>query len=263
VFRVCFIEPFQGTVMAKFVRENLKLAKVAILRDVGNDYSVGLAQYFKSTFQQLGGEIVAEQNFKTGDPDFKAQLTAIKGKTPDLIYVPGYYSEVALIGRQARELGMKQPLAGGDGWDSAHLFEIAKGALDGSYFSTHYSSDDPSPIVKDFIAKYSQAYGSPPDTLAVLGYDSAKVAFDAFERAAELTGPAIRDALEQTKGFKSVSGTISIDADHNPVKSAVVMAVDRQSVTRRADGELNLANHEAARSSPRMSIAVRSWSSER
>ncbi|WP_394821554.1 ABC transporter substrate-binding protein [Pendulispora albinea] len=225
VFRVCYIEPFQGTVMAKFVRENLKLTKVAILRDVGNDYAVGLAQYFKTTFQKLGGEIILEQSFKSGETDFKAQLTAIKGKNPDLIYLPGYYGEVALIARQARELGMKQPFAGGDGWDAAPLYQIAKGALDGSYFSTHFSTEDPSPVVQDFIAKYSKTYGNTPEVLAALGYDAAKVAIDALERAKELTGPSIREAMEQTKDFKTVTGSITIDADHNPVKSSMVLTV--------------------------------------
>ncbi|WP_394843504.1 ABC transporter substrate-binding protein [Pendulispora brunnea] len=227
VFRICFLDNFAGTVMAKFVTENLKLTKVAILRDVGNDYSMGLAQFFRETFQKRGGEIVAEQSFKSGEQDFKAQLTAIKGKNPELIYVPGYYAEVSLIARQARELGMKQPLAGGDGWDSAKLYEVAKGALDGSYFSTHYSGDDPSPTVQDFITRYKAIYNTPPDTLAVLGYDAAKVAMDAMDRATELSGPAIRDALEKTKDFKGVSGNVTIDADHNPIKSAVIMTIEQ------------------------------------
>ena len=227
VFRICFLDNFAGTVMAKFVHENLKLTKVAILRDVGNDYSMGLAQFFRETFQKNGGEIVAEQSFKAGEQDFKAQLTAIKGKNPELLYVPGYYAEVSLIARQARELGMKLPLAGGDGWDSAKLYEVAKGALDGSYFSTHYSGDDPSPTVQDFITRYKAVYNTPPDTLAVLGYDAAKVAMDAMDRATELSGPAIRDALEKTKDFKAVSGTVTIDPDHNPIKTAVIMSIEQ------------------------------------
>jgi branched-chain amino acid transport system substrate-binding protein len=225
VFRVCFIDPFQGTVMAKFSRENLKITNVAILRDVGNDYSVGLADFFAKAFQGAGGKIVSDQSYKAGDQDFKAQLTAIKGKKPEAIYVPGYYTDVALISRQARELGIKVPLMGGDGWDSAKLYEIAKGALDGSYFSNHYTDEDPSPVIQEFVAKYKAAYGSVPDALAVLGYDAAKVAFDAMERAKDLTGPSIRDAIEATTGFKAVSGVINLDADHNAVKSAVVLAI--------------------------------------
>ncbi len=225
VFRACFIDPFQGTVMAKFAAEK-KIKKVAILKDIGNDYSVGLAAFFEKKFKELGGQIVSEQSYKAGDPDFKAQLTAIKTKKPEAIYVPGYYTDVALIGRQARELGMKGvPLMGGDGWDSAKLFEIAKGALDGSYFSNHYTDEDPSPVVQGFVAKYKAAYGSVPDALAVLGYDAANMAFDAMGRAKDLSGPAIAEALSQTKGFKGVAGEITLDADHNPVKSAVVLEI--------------------------------------
>jgi branched-chain amino acid transport system substrate-binding protein len=226
VFRVCFIDPFQGTVMAKFANSK-KITKVAILRDVGNDYSVGLADFFAKGFQGLNGQIVSDQSYKAGDQDFKAQLTAIKGKKPEAIYVPGYYTDVALIARQARELGIKVPLMGGDGWDSAKLYEIAKGALDGSYFSNHYTDEDPSPVIQEFVAKYKAAYGAVPDALATLGYDAAKVAFDAMERAKDLTGPSIRDALEQTKGFQGVSGIITLDADHNAVKSAVVLGIEQ------------------------------------
>jgi branched-chain amino acid transport system substrate-binding protein len=227
VFRVCFIDPFQGTVMAKFARENLKVTNVAILRDVGNDYSVGLADFFSKKFQELGGKIVSDQSFKAGDQDFKAQLTAIKTKKPELIYVPAYYQDVALIGRQARELGIKVPLAGGDGWDSAKLYEIAQGALDGSFFSNHYTQENPAPVIQEFVAKYKQNFGAVPDALAALGYDAAKVAADAIGRAKELTGPSIRDAVEQTSGFQGVTGVITLDADHNSVKSAVVLGIEK------------------------------------
>jgi branched-chain amino acid transport system substrate-binding protein len=225
VFRVCFIDPFQGTVMAKFARENLKLTKVAILRDVGNDYSVGLADFFKKKFEELGGTIVSDQSFKAGDQDFKAQLTAIKSKKPEMIYVPAYYGDVALIGRQSRELGIKVPLAGGDGWDSSKLYEIAQGALDGGFFSNHYTDENPDPKVQTFVKKYKDTYGSVPDALAALGYDAALVAIDAIGRAKELTGPSVRDAIEATKDFPGVAGVITLDADHNPVKSAVVIGV--------------------------------------
>ncbi len=227
VFRVCFIDPFQGTVMAKFARENLKLKKVAVLRDVGNDYSVGLADYFVAKFKELGGEVVTDQSFKAGDQDFKAQLTTIKNKKPELIYVPAYYTDVALIGRQARELGIKVPLAGGDGWDSAKLFEIAQGALDGSFFSNHYTHENPDPVIQNFVSKYKETYGGVPDALAALGYDAAMVAFDAMNRAADLSGPAIRDAIEKTQGYKGVAGNVSLDADHNAVKSAVVIGIEK------------------------------------
>jgi branched-chain amino acid transport system substrate-binding protein len=227
VFRVCFIDPFQGTVMAKFARENLKLSKVAILRDVGNDYSVGLADFFKKKFEELGGKIVDDQSYKAGDQDFKAQLTSIKNKKPEMVYVPGYYTDVALAGRQARELGIKVPLAGGDGWDSAKLYEIAKGALDGGFFSNHYTDESPDPIIQDFVKKYKATYGSVPDALAALGYDAARVAIDAIGRAKDLTGPSVRDAIETTKDFPGVAGVITLDADHNAVKSAVVIGIEK------------------------------------
>lgn len=226
VFRVCFIDPFQGTVMAKFARETLKLQRVAVLRDVGNDYSVGLADYFLSKFKDLGGEIVDDQSYKAGDQDFKAQLTAIKRKKPEAIYVPGYYTEVALIARQTRELGLNVPLMGGDGWDSAKLYEIARGALEGSYFSNHYSPDDPSPRIVEFVKTYRARHGVVPDSLAAQGYDAARVAMEAMERAPDLSGPAIRDAIAATREFPGVTGVITLDADHNAVKPAVVLKVE-------------------------------------
>jgi branched-chain amino acid transport system substrate-binding protein len=225
VFRVCFIDPFQGTVMAKFARENLKLTKVAILRDVGNDYSVGLADFFKKKFEELGGTVVSDQSFKAGDQDFKAQLTAIKSKKPQMIYIPAYYGDVALAGRQAKELGIKVPMAGGDGWDSSKLYEIAQGALDGGFFSNHYTDENPDPKVQGFVKKYKETYGSVPDALAALGYDAALVAIDAISRSKELTGPSVRDAIEATKDFPGVAGVITLDADHNAVKSAVVIGI--------------------------------------
>ena len=227
VFRVCFIDPFQGTVMAKFARENLKLKKVAILRDVGSDYSVGLADYFKKKFEELGGTVVNDQSFKSGDQDFKAQLTTIKGKAPEMIYVPGYYTDVALVARQARELGIKVPLGGGDGWDSAKLYEIAQGALDGSYFSNHYTDENPDPLIQTFVKRYREKFGATPDSMAALGYDAAHVAFDAMARAPDLSGPAVAAAIAATKGFPGVGGTITIDADHNAVKSAVVLRIEK------------------------------------
>jgi branched-chain amino acid transport system substrate-binding protein len=227
VFRVCFIDPFQGTVMAKFARENLKLKKVAILRDVGSDYSVGLADYFKKKFEELGGVIVNDQSFKAGDQDFKAQLTTIKGKAPEMIYVPGYYTDVALVARQARELGIKVPLGGGDGWDSAKLYEIAQGALDGSFFSNHYTDENPAPLIQTFVKRYKEKFGETPDSMAALGYDAAHVAFDAMARATDLSGPAVAEAIAATKGFPGVGGTITIDADHNAVKSAVVLGIEK------------------------------------
>ena len=227
VFRVCFIDPFQGTVMAKFASENLKLKSVAVLRDVGNDYSVGLADFFEKKFKDMGGKIVADESFKAGDQDFKAQLTTIKNAKPEAIFVPAYYTDVALIARQARELGIKVPLLGGDGWDSSKLYEIAQGALDGSAFSNHYTHENPAPVIQDFVKKYKEKYNEVPDALAAMGYDAAKVAVDAMNRATDLSGPAIAKAVSETKGFEGVTGTITINEDHNAVKSAVVLGIDK------------------------------------
>lgn len=224
VFRVCFIDPFQGTVMAKFAKEK-GIKKVAILRDVGNAYSVGLADYFLSKFKDLGGTIVNDQSYKAGDQDFKAQLTAIKAKAPEAIYIPGYYTDVALIARQARELGIKVPLMGGDGWDSAKLFEIGGQAIEGSYYSNHYSPDDPSARIQDFIKRYKERFGAVPDSMAATGYDAAMVAGDAISRAKDTTGQAIADAIAATKDFPGVTGVITLDQDHNAVKPAVVLEV--------------------------------------
>jgi len=225
IFRVCFIDPFQGTVMAKFAQDTLKVKKVAVLRDVKNDYSVGLADFFIETFKKGGGEIVIDQSYSAGDMDFKSQLTAIRAKNPEAIYVPGYYTEVGLIGRQARELGIKVPLMGGDGWDSPKLKEIGGKALEGSYFSNHYSEEDQSPMVQEFIKNYKAAYNQVPDGLAAMGYDAAMVLADAMKRAPDLSTQAIRDAIATTKDYHAVTGVITINEKRDAVKSAVVLKV--------------------------------------
>ena len=226
IFRACFIDPFQGYVMAKYAHDTLHLNKAAILRDVRNDYSVGLAKVFSENFTRLGGQITANESFSSGDVDFKAQLTNIKNTSPDALYVPGYYTDVGLIARQAREVGISAPLLGGDGWDSEKLYEIGGAALDGCYFSNHYSVDDPSPRIQEFVAKFKKTYGGQlPDSLAAQAYDAAGILFDAMKRAPELTGPAIRDALAGTKNYQGVTGDISMDANRNPVKPAVVLKI--------------------------------------
>ena len=226
IFRVCFIDPFQGSVMAKFAVEDLKVKKVAVLIDVKNDYSVGLAQFFKEKFKTMGGEIVVEQSYSAGDMDFKSQLTSIKAKNPEAIYVPGYYTEVGLIARQAKGLGLNVPLMGGDGWDSPKLQEIGGKAIEGSYFSSHYSSEDKSPVVQEFIEKFKKAYGIIPDALTALGYDAVKVYADAIKRAGnEQDTQKIRNEIANTKNFQGVTGLITIDEKRNPVKSAVVLKV--------------------------------------
>lgn len=227
VFRICFIDPFQGTVMARFARENLSLQKVAVLRDVRNDYSVGLANFFVESFRRMGGEVVGDQSYSAQDIDFKAQLTALRSLQPQAIFVPGYYTDVGLIARQARELGLNVPLLGGDGWDSAKLFEIGGDALQGSYFSNHYSLDDPSPRIRAFTTAYEKEYGEGvPDAMGALGYDAVYIAADAIRRAGSTDGDRIRDALAATKAFEGVTGSITIDDGRNAVKPAVVLKVE-------------------------------------
>lgn len=225
IFRVCFIDPFQGTVMARFALETLGVKKVAILRDVKNDYSVGLADYFTAHLKKNGGEIVIDQSYSAGDIDFRSQLTAIRAKKPEAIFVPGYYTEVGLIGRQARDLGIKVPLMGGDGWDSPKLKEIGGKALDNSFFSNHYTHEDQSPFVQDFISKYKAKYGSIPDGLAAMGYDAMMVLADAMKRAPDLSPDAIKNAIAATKDYQAVTGKITINEKRDAVKSAVVLEV--------------------------------------
>ena len=161
--------------MAKFAYKSLHLKTAAVLRDIKNDYSVGLAKVFVETFEGLGGKVVVDQSYSSGDVDFKSQLTSIKAKNPETVFVPGYYTEVGLIARQARELGVRVPLLGGDGWDSAKLVEIGGPALDGSYFSNHYAADDQSPKVQQFIAAFTAKFGEVPDSMAVLAYDAVMI----------------------------------------------------------------------------------------
>jgi len=226
IFRTCFIDPFQGSTMAKFAHDTLKANQVAILKDVKNDYSVGLAEFFEKTFTALGGQIVATESYSEGDTEFRAVLTAIRAKNPQAIYVPGYYTEVGLIARQARELGLKVPLLGGDGWDSEKTLEIGGDAVNGSYYTNHLSAEDPSPVVQGFIQKYKAKNGEVPDAMAVLGYDAARILIDAIKRAGSTEGAKIRDALAQTKDFPGVSGSITIDADRNSKKNIVVLKIE-------------------------------------
>jgi branched-chain amino acid transport system substrate-binding protein len=226
IFRVCFIDPFQGTVMAKFAKNTLKANKVAVLTSVSSAYSVGLAKYFKETFIADGGTVAIEQKYSEGDKDFKAQLTAIKAAGVDLIFVPGYYTEAALIARQARELGLTIPLAGGDGWEAPQLIEIGGAAVEGTYYSTHYSPENKTPAVLAFVKKFQARWGGEtPDAMAALGYDSALVLADAVKRAGATAGDKVRDALAATTGFDGVTGRTTIDASRNASKSAVIITV--------------------------------------
>jgi len=225
IFRVCFLDPFQGSVMATFARQNLKLDSVAILKDVKNDYSIGLAEAFKVAYSKLGGVIAAEQSYSAGDTDFSAQVTAIKSTKAQALYVPGYYAEVGAIARTAARLDLKVPLLGGDGWDAPDLFKIGGNALEGSYFSNHFALDVATPKAQKFVADFTKKYGQAPTGLGALGYDAAAVLIDAIRRAGKTEPAALRDAIAATKGFEGVSGTITIDAQRNAEKSAVVIKI--------------------------------------
>ena len=226
IFRTCFMDSFQGsTVLANFAQKTLHLKNVAVLKDVKSDYSLGLAQYFEDGFTKLGGKIITEQNYSSGDKDFNAQLTAIKAANPDGIFVPGYYTEVGLIALQAKQLGINVPLFGGDGWMSFNLVPIGGAALEGDYFSTHFTPDQNTPVVQNFVQKYQRKYNGLPDCMAALGYDSAMILADAIKRAGSTDPAKIRDAIAATKDFPGVTGRITIDADRNASKSAVIVTI--------------------------------------
>lgn len=224
VFRACFIDPFQGKVMADFATKELKAKTAVIYTDNSSDYSKGLQKFFKETFTKNGGQILGEESYQQKDTDFKAVLTRIKEKNPDVIYVPGYYEEVGKIIKQARELGIKAPFMGGDGWDAPQLVEIAgKDNLNNTYISNHYAPDDNSAEVQTFVSAFKKEYNKVPDAMAVLGYDAVKMLADAVKRANSAEPEKIKDALKATKDFKAATGTITLNENHDPVKSAVVL----------------------------------------
>jgi len=225
IFRVCFIDPFQGTAMAKFAAER-GWKKVATLTCITSAYSVGLGKYFKDTFTAGGGVIPAEQKYSDGDKDFHAQLTTIKAAGVDAIFVPGYYTEAALICKQARELGLDVTFFGGDGWESQTLLDLGGPAVEGIFYSTHYASGDPAPVVQNFVAAFKARWnGETPDAMAALGYDSAMVLADAIKRAGTTDAAKVRDALAATKDYPGVTGKTSIDAQRNATKAAAIFTV--------------------------------------
>jgi branched-chain amino acid transport system substrate-binding protein len=232
IFRVCFTDNFQGAVMAKFAANTLKAKTAAVLGDVNSDYSRGMTQYFEGEFNRLGGRIVTKQAYTQQDPDFKGQLTAIRAVNPDVIFVPGYYGQVGVIAKQAKELGIKAPLLGGDGWDAPQLWELGGTDLNGSFMANHYSTDDPSPAVQKFVAAYRSRYnGTAPDAIGALAYDAMNVLADAIKRAGTADGPKLRDAIAQTANFPGVTGSITINKERDAVKPAVVFELqNRKSV---------------------------------
>ncbi len=225
IFRVCFIDPFQGAVISKFAKETLKVRQVAVLYDVAAPYSVGLAKYFKEPFIAGGGTIVTEKSFNSGEKDFKPQLTAIKAANPQAIFIPCYYTEAALICVQARQLGINVPLFGGDGWEAPELLQIGGSAMEGTYYSTHFSASDTRPKVQSFVQSFKTKFGETPDSMAALGYDSVLALADAIRRAGSTDGTKIRDALARTKDLDGVTGKTTLDAQRNAPKPAVIITI--------------------------------------
>ncbi|MBL9202923.1 MAG: ABC transporter substrate-binding protein [Opitutaceae bacterium] len=224
-FRVCFIDPFQGAVLAKFARDTLKAKRVALLTSVSSSYSVGLSKVFREKFAAGGGTIVADQKYSEGDKDFRAQLTAIKAARPDAIATTGFYTEGALICKQARELGLTLPIVAGDGWEAPELIEIGGAAVNGAYYCSHYSSESTAPEVRDFVQRFRAKYRDTPDSMAPLAYDAVMILAAAITKAGTTEGPRLRDALAAIKDHPGVTGRTTIDAERNASKPAVVLAV--------------------------------------
>jgi len=225
IFRVCFTDEFQGKLLATFARKTLKASKVAVLTDTKSDYSVGLSRDFTTPFVAGGGKVVAEQTYNGGDKDFKGQLTAIKAVNPDAVLITGYYTDVALMVKQARQLGIQVPIFGGDGWESSKLIDIGGADVEGTYFSTHFSPEEKIPAIEEFVKKFEAKYKQTPDAMAALGYDSAMVLIEAIKRAGTTDGPKLRDAIAATKDYPGITGKITINAQRNATKPAVILTV--------------------------------------
>jgi len=226
VFRACFLDPFQGTVAANFASKTLKAKTAAVYIDMSSDYAKGLAQFFEEAFTKAGGKIVAKEAYQQKDTDFRAALTKIKAANPDVIFNPGYYQEVGMFVKQARELGITVPLMGGDGWDSPKVLEIAGAeALENTYFVNHYAADSKDPDTMKFVEAYKKEYNQVPDALAALAWDAALMVVEGIKKAGPDANPVkIKDAIAATKGLKGVTGTITLNERHDPVKSAVIIA---------------------------------------
>ncbi|MBU1276705.1 MAG: ABC transporter substrate-binding protein [Proteobacteria bacterium] len=225
IFRICFIDPFQGAVAAKFARDNLKAKSAALMIDISQDYCVGIAGFFERAFTKLGGKVVLKTHYNTGDQDFSAQLGAIQAAKPDIIYMPGYFTEDALIARQARELGLKQPLLSGDAAQADELIKIGGPAVEGLYFTTHFDEQGVTTASgKRFVAAYRKAYKEAPDSVSALSYDAYNALLDAMERAGSIEPAKVVPALEQTKDFQGVTGVLTL-VNHNAIKPAVLLQV--------------------------------------
>ncbi len=226
VFRACFIDPFQGEVMAKFSYNDLKTTKAAVLTDIGQDYSVGLSDAFAKTYTRLGGRIVAQLNYQSGDQDFTAQLTAIKQTKPDVIAITGYYTEIALIAKQAKELGMKTVMIAGDGAEAPELTKIGGDAVEGLYYTTHFDEKAVlTPLGQRYVDLFRKEHNEAPDALGALGADAYLIMLDAIEKAGSTDSEKIRDEIEKTKDFQGITGVMTIDSNHNALKSVVIRQV--------------------------------------
>lgn len=225
VFRVCFIDPFQGEVLAAFARRKLGLKRAALLVDGTSPYSVGLAEYFTKTFTALGGEVVVTQKYSGADTDFRAQLTAIRGAQPDALFLPGYYVAAGLVAKQTKELGLKATLLGGDGFEAPQLLEIGGTALEGAYYSTHFAPENAEPAAVSFVAAYRKRHGALPNGLAALSYDAVGLVADAIRRAGTTEAGALRRALAATRDFAAASGRTTINAQRDAEKDAAIISV--------------------------------------
>lgn len=226
VFRAAFIDDFQGRVVAKFALDNLKAKKAAVLYDVASDYNKGIAEFFKKTFEENGGTVVAFETYTTNDKDFSAQLTKIKEAAPDVVFLPNYYSEVPLQIQQAKRLGIDVPFLGSDSWGSAELIKLCGTDCEGYYFSTHYAADNATPVAKKFIDGYTATYGGTPDDVAALTYDSFGLLWTALKSAGKVDRQAVRDALAKIPKYEGVTGTMQFqEGSGDPIKSAVILQV--------------------------------------
>ncbi len=226
VFRACFIDPFQGRVVAKFALDNLKARKAAVLYDVASEYNKGIAEIFKQTFEESGGQVVAFETYTTGDKDFSAQLTKIKNAGPDVVFLPNYYSEVPLQVQQGKRLGITVPFLGSDSWGSEELIKLCGGDCEGYYFSTHYAADAATPVAIKFIEAYKAKYGATPDDVAALTYDAFGLLWTALKNAGKVDREAVRDAMAKIPKYEGVTGTMQFkEGSGDPIKSAVILQI--------------------------------------
>lgn len=225
IFRSCYTDTFQGAALARFGISTLSAMRAAMLVDRDQRYSVELARLIREDFERRGGKVVAQQEYSGGESDFSVQLAEVGAAQPDVIFIPGYYMEVGLLARQARALGLSVPLVGGDGWDSPRLLQIGGDALAGGFYTTHFSAQDPDPLVQRFVADYRRLYGTPPDSFSATAYDAARIMLAAIERAPSLERAALRDSLAATRDFQGVTGSVTFNEERNAVKPIVVVRI--------------------------------------